>query len=434
MVAFRPRRCAIIRVLPVFRRFRWVVLSLLFFATTINYLDRIVFTVLIPEIRKDLHLSDLDYGYINAAFQLAYTLGFPLLGRFVDWCGTRIGYLVSMVAWSITGGLTATASTATALGAWRFLLGVGESGNFPCAIKAVAEWFPVKDRALATGIFNAGANVAATIGPPVIVALQAAYGWRAAFLITATLGAAWAPLWWLLYDRPGRHPRVSAPELAYIRSGEAEAGAPRVGWLAALAHRQTWGFAVAKFLTDPVWWFYLFWLPPYLYDVRHFNLRQIGWALPVIYLAADVGSVGGGWISSRLIRRGWPVGRARMAAMRAAAVCMPVAATAVAVESPILAIALISLATAAHQGWSANLFTTTSDVFPSHTVASVVGIGGCAGGMGGLLFAALIPGFVITYFGYAPVFVLMGALHPLALIVAHRLMGRMERISSEGAM
>jgi len=411
-------------------RFRWVILSLLFFATTINYLDRIVFSVLIPTIREDLHLTDLDYGYINAAFQLAYTVGFLFMGKFIDWAGTKIGYLVSIVWWSIAAGLHALAGSGWALGTWRFLLGLGESGNFPSCIKSVAEWFPKKDRAFATGIFNAGTNVAATVGPPLIVALAAAHGWRAAFLITASLGFLWVPLWWFLYHSPDRHRSVNQAELAYIRSGEKEQIA-RVGWLAAMRYQETWGFAAGKFLSDPVWWFYLIWLPPYLYDARKFNLKEIGWALPVIYLAADIGSVGGGWISGYLIRRGWPGGKARKAAMAIAAFCMPVAATAVFVSNPLVAIALVALATSAHQGWSANLFTTTSDVFPSNAVASVVGIGGCAGGLGGFLFSALIPGYVITYWGYVPVFVLMGVLHPLALLVVHLLMGRIERV--EGA-
>jgi len=395
-------------------RFRWFVLSLLFFATTINYLDRIVLAVLIPEIRKELGLNDLHYGYITAAFQLAYTAGFLFMGKFIDRVGTKIGYLVSILWWSAAAALHATAGSGVAMGFWRFLLGLGEAGNFPSAIKAVAEWFPKMDRAFATGIFNAGTNVAATIGPPVIVWMATVHGWRAAFLITAGLGLFWVPVWWLFYRRPQQQNHEQA--------------APAVPWSVALRHRPTWGFALGKFLTDPVWWFYLTWLPPYLYDVRRFNLKEIGWALPVIYLAADFGSVGGGWMSGYLMRRGWPAGKARKAAMALAAACMPAAATAVLVESPILAIALVGLATSAHQGWSANLFTTTSDVFPANTVGSVVGIGGCAGGLGGFFFSALVPGYVITYFGYTPVFLLMGALHPVAWVAVHLLMGNIERI------
>ncbi len=393
-------------------RMRWVILGLLFFATTINYLDRIVFSVLIPVIRKDLHLNDLQYGYINGAFQIAYAAGFLFMGKFIDLVGTKTGYLVSILWWSVAAGFHAIAGSGVVLGFWRFMLGLGEAGNFPSAIKSVAEWFPKKDRAFATGVFNAGTNVAATIGPPVIVGMASAYGWRAAFLITAGLGLFWVPCWAYWYRRPEKREEETAAA---------------VSWRAALGHRSTWGFAAGKFLTDPVWWFYLTWLPPYFYDVRHLNLREIGWALPVIYLAADIGSVGGGWLSGQLIRRGWPVLKARKATMLLAAACMPVAVTAVFVKSPILAIALVSLATSAHQGWSANLFTTPSDVFPANTVASVVGIGASAGGLGGFLFSAIIPGYVITYFGYVPVFVLMGVLHPLALFCLHLLMGRTSR-------
>lgn len=412
-------------------RVRWFILSLLFFATTVNYLDRIVFAVLIPEIRKDLHLTDIDYGYINGAFQLAYTIGFLFMGKFIDFAGTKIGYLVSILWWSVAAAFHSVAGSGVALGFWRFMLGLGESGNFPSAIKSVAEWFPKKDRAFATGIFNAGTNVAATIGPPIIVAFTAHFGWRSAFLITAGLGVFWVPLWLFYYNDPRKHRGVSATELEYIESSRDDS-APVVSWRAALQYRETWGFALGKFLTDPVWWFYLTWLPPYFYDVRHFSLKEIGWALPAIYLAADFGSVGGGWLSGYLIARGWTVGRARKAALLVTAACMPVAVMAVFVKNPIIAIALVSLATSAHQGWSANLYTTASDVFPTSAVASVIGIGASAGGFGGFLFSAIIPGFIITYFGYMPVFMLMGILHPLAWLSVHLLMGRIEpRVVSE---
>lgn len=409
---------------------RWAMLALLFFATTINYLDRIVLSVLIPVIEKELSLSKVEYGYLTAAFQIAYTAGFLFMGKFIDRFGTRIGYAVALVWWSLSAMAHAAARTALGLGFWRAMLGLGEAGNFPAAIKAVAEWFPKKDRAFATGIFNAGTNVASMIGPPLFVWMNAHVGWRGCFLITGGLGFVWLVLWLWLYRLPEAHPRVSPLELEYIRSDPEDARQPQVGWLAALRMRQTWGFAAAKFLTDPVWWFYLYWLPPYLYDVRKFNLTEIGRALPVVYLMADVGSVAGGWISGFLMRRGWPHARARKTAMGICAGAMPVAAMAVLAPNPILAVALVSLATAAHQGWAANLFTTTSDVFPKNAVASVTGIGGCAGGLGGVLFSALIPGFVITYFGYTPVFLVLGLFHLTALLVLHKLMGRMEPLAA----
>jgi ACS family hexuronate transporter-like MFS transporter len=268
------------------------------------------------------------------------------------------------------------------------------------------------------------------VGPPVFALMYARLGWRACFLVTAATGAVWLVFWLLMYRTPEQHKDVDSAELAYIRSDADEGNAPAIGWLEALRYRETWGFAIAKFLTDPVWWFYLLWLPSYLYDVRKFDLKQISWALPFIYLMADVGSVGGGWISGWLIGRGWPNGGARKAAMGLCALLMPIAATAAITENPVLAIGLICLATAGHQGWSANLYTTASDVFPKAATASITGIGGCLGGLGGLLFSALIPGYVVTHFGYTPVFLTMGSFHLVAWLFVHFLMGRMQPIGT----
>ena len=389
---------------------RWRILALLFFATTINYLDRIVFSVLIPVIRAEMHISNQQYGNLMGAFTAAYTIGFLVAGKFIDRYGTRLGYAVAIVWWSLAAGLHGLARSAVDLGFWRAMLGFGESGNFPAAIKSVAEWFPKKDRAFATGIFNAGTNVASMLGPPIFIWLNRLYGWRACFVFTASLGFLWVALWYALY----RQPPVAAEDK----------DEPAVGWLQALGLRQTWGFAIAKFLTDPVWWFYLYWLPPYLYDVRKFNLSEIGWALPAVYLMADVGSVGGGWISGWLIRRGWETARARRAAMALCAGLMPIAAMSALAPSAVLTVALVSIACAAHQGWSANLYSTTSDVFPKNAVASVTGIGGCAGGAGGFLFSAVIPGFVVTHFGYTPMILFMGTLHLTALALAQLLLWR----------
>lgn len=400
-------------VTPAFRgSTRWWVVTLLFFATTINYLDRIVFSVLIPVIRQEMNLTDQDYGNLTGAFQIAYTVGFLVAGKFIDRYGTKTGYAVAIIWWSVAAALHALARTGMQLAFWRAMLGLGEAGNFPAAIKAVAEWFPKKDRAFATGIFNAGTNVASMIGPPLFVYLNTRFGWRASFLMTAATGLVWVIAWLVFY----RKPPVLVEEL--------EASTQAIGWLKALRSRETWGFALGKFFTDPVWWFYLYWLPPYLYDVRKFQLTEIGWALPVVYLMADFGSVGGGWLSGYWIRKGWTPLRARQMAMLLFAACMPVAAMSVFTPSVFLAIALISLATSAHQGWSANLYTTTSDAFPKAAVASVTGIGGCAGGIGGFLFSAVIPGWVVTHFGYAPMFVFMGALHLTAWFVMRALLWR----------
>ncbi len=405
-------------------RVRWWILALIFLATTINYLDRILLGFLAPIIREDLGFTDQQYGYITGAFQIAYTVGFLMMGKFIDRYGTRIGYAVAIVWWSIAAALHAAANTAFSLAVWRALLGLGEAGNFPAAIKGVAEWFPKKDRAFATGIFNAGTNVASMAGPPLFAWMVGFISWRACFVITASLGFVWVVIWMFSYRLPGQHKRVSPAENEYIHSDTPdEAAAPSIGWLAALRYKQTWGFAAAKFFSDPVWWFYLYWLPLYLFDVRKFNLTEIGWALPFIYLMADVGSVGGGWFSGHLIRRGWPNGKARKTAMLICALVMPVAATSVLAESPIVAILLVSLATSSHQGWSANLFTTTSDVFPKQATASVTGIGGCLGGLGGFLFSAVIPGYIVTHFGYTPVFLTMGCFHLIGLTILHFLMG-----------
>lgn len=384
---------------------RWRILALVFFATTINYLDRIVFSVLIPVIRAEMHIDDTHYGYITGAFTILYTFGFLVAGKLVDHYGSRIGYALAIVWWSLAAALHAVAHTGFDLGFWRGMLGFGEAGNFPAAIKSVAEWFPKKDRALATGIFNSGTTVASIVGPPVFVWLNALYGWRACFVITGAIGFLWVVLWLLLYRAP---PPTSASELKE----------PKVGWAEAFKYPQTWGFALAKGLTDPVWWFYLYWLPPYLYDVRKFNLSEIGWAIPVVYVTAGVGSIGGGWVSRLLMNRGMPSGRALMTAMAMFAAVMPFTAMGVLAPNPVVTILLIAVACAAHQAWSANLFTTTSDVFPKNVVGTVTSIGGCAGGLGGFIFSAILPGFIVTHFGYGPMFAIMGSLHVIAFIAA----------------
>ncbi len=415
--------------MPAMTRTRWWILALLFFITTINYLDRIVLSVLIPVIRKDLHITTEQYGYVTGAFQLAYTIGFLFMGRLIDRYGTRLGYGVAIAFWSAAAMLHALVRSTVSLGFWRAMLGLGESGNFPAAIKAVTEWFPKKDRALAIGLLNAGTNVASMVGPALFVWMNSHYGWRACFAITGGLGFFWLIPWLLLYRLPEAHPLVNRAELDYIRSDGPEATTKStMSWSAVLRYKQTLAFALAKFLTDPVWWFYLFWLPPYLYDVRKFNLTEIAWALPVIYLMADFGSVAGGWMSGHFIRIGWTHARARKVSMACAAFVMPVAAMAVLAPNAVLVVALVSLATAGHQAWSANLYTTTTDVFPRRAVASVTGIGGCAGGLGGVIISALVPGFVIAHFGYKPVFLLMGVLHLTALVVVDRMMGEMRPI------
>ncbi len=408
---------------------RWWILALLFLITTNNYLDRIVLGILSPVILDDLHFTKLEYGYVNAAFQGAYAVGFLMMGWVIDRLGTRKGYAIAITMWSLAAGLHSLSRSFMQLAFWRAMLGLGESGNFPAAIKAVTEWFPKKDRAFATGIFNAGTNVATMIGPPLFVWMNSHFGWRTCFFITATSGLVCLVLWWVFYRLPREHKWVNPDELALIESDVDERVEARMSWGQALRIRETYGFALAKFFSDPVWWFYLTWLALYFKEARGLSLEQIGWALPVIYLMADFGSVAGGWVSGFLIRRGWPNGKARKVTMGVFALCMPVAATAVAVKETWMAVALISLATAAHQGWSANLYTTVSDVFPKNAVASVIGIGGFLGGMGGVIFTALLPGYLVMHFGYFPLFVMMGGFHLIAWVVVHIYLGDMRKLT-----
>jgi len=386
---------------------RWAILGLLFFGTTINYLDRIVLSVLIPDIRLELQISDKAYGWITAAFQSAYTVGMLFMGGFVDRAGTRIAYAAAALAWSAAAGLTVFARSAIQFAMWRGFLGLAESCNFPAAIKSVSEWFEEKDRAFATGVFNSGTNISAVIGPPALVYLSSAYGWRACFLMTATLGIVWVAAWLWIHppvDKIGRPKSKGMP------------------WVEAATLRETWGFASGKFFSDPVWWFYLFWLPLYLHDVRKLDMKTVGWALPFIYVMASVGSVAGGWLSGALIRKGWEPIRARKTVMLICACCVPFAALGVVVPSAVHTILLFSLATAAHQGWSANLFTTVSDSVPPNAVGAIVGIGGFAGGLSGIIFSAIIPAYVIPAFGYRPVFLGMAGFYFIGLFMLDRLM------------
>ncbi|MCX6610518.1 MAG: MFS transporter [Acidobacteria bacterium] len=395
---------------------RWWILTLLFLGTTVNYLDRIILGILLPEIRKEIPIDDILYGKISSAFQLSYTIGFLIAGKFIDRVGTRLGYAGSILWWSLAAAAHSFIRNPLTFGACRALLGLGEAGNFPAAIKSVSEWFPKKDRAFATGIFNAGTNIATMIGPGLFVYMTAHFGWRTCFLITASSGLVVLALWYFTQAEP-------PPQ------EDDEPMAAKLTWGQVARFKETWGFAAAKFFSDPVWWFYLFWLPPYFYDVRHFDMKQVSWAFPFIYLMADVGSVAGGWLSGYFMRLGWPVGKARKVSMGIFAACMPIAATSVLFDNPFIAIGLISLATTAHQGWSANLYTTVSDVFPKSAVASATGIGASVGGLGGVIFSTLLPGYIVTYFGYPPMFFIMGAFHLTGLLLLHKLMGDLKPIT-----
>ena len=426
--------------------YRWVICGLLFLAATINYIDRQVIGLLKPTLQQEFGWSEIDYADIVFAFQLAYAMGFVLAGRLMDWIGTKLGYALALLVWSIAAmahaeapafgagvavllggvGLTYSASVAGFIAA-RFALGLGESGNFPAAIKTVAEWFPKRERAFATGIFNSGTNVGALVTPLIVPWITYTYGWYWTFVATGAIGLLWLALWWPLYGAPETHPRVSGPELAYIRSDPADP-VMRIPWLSLLKYRQTWAFAVAKFGTDPIWWLYLFWIPDFLSRRHGIDLKSMALPIVVIYLAADVGSIAGGWLSSPLLKRGWTVNRARKTAMLTCALAVVPMAFAARVDHVWAAVALLGLATAAHQGWSANAFTLPSDMFPREAIGSVVGIGGMAGAIGGMLIAK-VTGYVLETTGsYVPVFLIAAFAYLVTLGVVHLLVPRLERV------
>jgi ACS family hexuronate transporter-like MFS transporter len=406
-------------------RFRWVVCALLFFATTINYIDRQVLGILAPDLQRSIGWSESEYGYIVTAFQAAYAIGLLASGRLLDVMGTRLGYAVAIVLWSLAAMGHALARSAFGFGFWRFLLGLGEGANFPAAIKTVAEWFPKKERAFATGIFNAGTNVGAVVAPAVVPFIALTYSWQWAFILTGAIGFLWLVIWWWVYRPPEEHPRLSRAEFAYIRR-DAEEPATRIPWLSLARHRQTWAFALGKFMTDPIWWFYLYWLGKFLNEKHGVTLAKVGPPLIVIYLIADVGSIGGGWLSSYLIKRGWSINAARKTTMLLCALCVVPVVFATQTTSLWTAVVLIGLAASAHQGWSANLFTLASDMFPRRAVGSVVGFGGMAGAVGGMFIATAVGHLLQLTGSYVPVFLGAGAIYLLALGLIHVLVPTLE--------
>ncbi len=394
--------------------FRWVICSLLLFGATKNYMDRQVLGVLKTTLQHDLGWNEIDYSNVVFAFQFAYAVGMLGIGRLIDRLGTRRGYSLAMIFWSLA---SMAHGLATSLGSFilaRSALGLGESGVFPASVKSVAEWFPRRERALAVGIFNAGTNVGAILTPLIVPWITIHWGWRWAFVITGALGFVWLIFWLAFYRKPEDHPRCSKSELAYIRSDPPEP--PRkFTWGSLFPHRQTWAFAIGKFLTDPIWWFYLFWVPDFLQREHGLLLSQIGLPIVTIYVMSDIGSVGGGWFSSFLIKRGASVNAARKTAMLLCALSVLPIVFADRVASLWIAVLIIGLAAAAHQGFSANLFTLPSDMFPSSAVGSVVGIGGTAGAIGGMLIAKIV-GYALQWTGsYKVPFLIAGAAYLLAL-------------------
>ncbi len=410
-------------------RYRWVICGLLFFATTVNYVDRQVLGILSKDLKTAIGWTEVDYGNIVAAFNAAYAFGLLLAGRLMDRVGTRIGYAAAIVWWSLAAMGHALARTPVGFGIARAALGVGEAGNFPAAIKTVAEWFPKKERAFATGLFNAGSNVGAIVAPLTVPWIAVHLGWRWAFILTGMIGFMWLLFWLPVYRRPEQHPKVSKAELDHIQSDPPDPPAMRVPWLSLIPHRQTSAFAIGKYLTDPVWWFYLYWIPNFFRDNHGLDLTTIGPPLIAIYLIADIGSIGGGWLSSTFIKRGWSINRSRKTAMLICALMVTPIIFAANVKNLWAAVALIGLAAAAHQGWSCNLFTTTSDMFPRQAVGSVVGIGGMAGALGGATMA-VATGYILQSTGqnYSIIFTIAGTLYLIALLVIHVLAPNLEQV------
>jgi len=408
-------------------KYRWMICAMLFFATTINYIDRQVLGILATDqtFKTAIGWNEAEYGYVNTAFQGAYALGLLIVGRLMDRFGTRKGFSVAIVFWSIAAMGHALARSAFGFGTARFFLGLGEAGNFPASIKTVAEWFPKKERALATGIFNSGSNVGAIAAPLVVPFIAVTYGWQLAFIITGTIGFIWLFFWLMIYRPPAEHPKLSKAELNYIQSDPPEL-MTKIPWGRLIPLRQTWAFAIGKFLTDPIWWVYLFWLPKFLNTNYKLNITQIGLPLVVIYVVADIGSIGGGWLSSTLIKKGWSVNKARKTAMLICALAVVPIVFAAKASNLWVAVGLVSIAAAAHQGWSANIFTMTSDMFPKRAIGSVVGFGGMAGSIGGMLIATTV-GLILQYTGsYFPIFLIAGSAYLVALAVIHFLVPELE--------
>ena len=410
---------------PRVGRVRWIIVGLLFAATAINYVDRQMIGLLKPTLQDEFGWHETTYADIVFYFQLAYAIGYIVFGNIVDRVGARFGYAAAFVIWTGAHMLHGAVRSVFGFALVRFLLGIGESGNFPAGLKAVTEWFPKKERALATGIFNAGANVGAIITPLIVPALTLAYGWRAAFVITGAVSLVWLIAWLAIYRRPSESKRLSPAERAYIESDPADPVA-KVPWLRLLRSRETWAFAIGKFLTDPIWWMFLFWTPDFLVKRHGLDLKTFGPPLVVIYVISDLGSIAGGWLSSRLIHRGWSINAARKTTMLICAIAVTPIFFAQYVDNLWAAVAIISLATAAHQAWSANLYTLPSDTFPRKAVGSVIGIGGTAGAIGGMIFSLYI-GQVLERIGsYGLIFAVAGSVYLIALLIIQLLSPRLD--------
>lgn len=418
------------------RGLRWWIVGLIFLATLINYIDRLTISVLAPVITSDLGLSNTEFGGIITWFLLAYTISQSLSGKLYDRVGTKRGFVCSIVLWSLAAMAHAFARGLASLSVLRFILGLGEAGNWPGAAKTVAEWFPIRERAFGMAIFNSGAAIGSVIAPPLIVWLSLAYGWQTTFLVTGALGFVWLGLWLPFYQTPDRHKWLTEKERRLILDGqrvEGEAGvletgpAAPLGWRELLRYRQVWAIVLARFLTDPIWWLYISWLPKYLADARGFSLVKIGLFAWVPYVAADAGSLSGGWLSGYLISRGWSVDRARKAVILIAALLMPAGILAAFAQDAMVALALIGVVLFGFQVWINNVQTLPSDFFSDKAVGSVAGLGGTGAGIGSMIFI-FSTGWVVDHFSYVPVLVAAGLLAPLGTMVLFALSGPIERV------
>lgn len=398
-------------------RYRWVICALLFAATTVNYVDRNSLSVLKTILERELSWSEADYGWIQFAFTAAYAAFPTILGRLIDRLGVKTSLAAALIMWSAMSVALGLVHTVIGFAIVRFLLGVAEAANFPASIKAIAMWFPQQERALATGLFNSGTNVGVMISFGTVW-LAESFGWQWAFVTIGLLGFFWLIFWKWGFDRPEKSRHVSPAELDYIRSGQpAATESLRLPWTTLLRFRQIWPFLIAKFLTDPVWWFYLYWLPSYLSKERGRDPMKSALLIALIYTGASFGSIVGGWFSGFLIGRGWRVGAARYGAMLLPAVLMPLSIVAYGTTSFTLCVALISLATACHQAWSANVFTTATDLFPAKVSGSVVGLGATTGGLGGM-FLTLLAAMTIQWTGNQRlIFIWAGLMHPVSLLL-----------------
>ena len=407
--------------------FRWVIVTLVFFATTINYVDRQVISILAPVLQKEIGWSQIEYSNIVTAFTAAYAIGLLLVGRMMDIFNTKKGYAASLTGWSFAAISHALAGSVFGFGIARFFLGFFEAGNFPAAVKTVAEWFPKKERAFATGLFNAGSNVGAILAPLVVPFIVSIWGWKEAFIITGAAGFIWLIFWFKYYDTPDKSKYVSRVELEYIQSDPPDTHI-NIPWKRLIRYRGTWAFALGKLLSDPAWWFYLYWIPKFLNEKHGLTINEFAAPLIIIYLMADVGSISGGWLSSFFLKRGWSVNRSRKTAMFICAVSAVPIIFASKVTNVWAVVSLLSLATAAHQGWSANLFTTVSDMFPRKAVASVVGMGGTFGAIGGMLIAKAA-GFILEFTGsYFILFAIAGSLYLIAFLVINILIPEIKEV------